>query len=70
VHAAKAFKLSVTQLSASFCKSLNLLLTRSRRRFVDTVLLSLIETFVFQYCYMDLNVWIVIPVTSLVLVSP
>jgi len=43
--AAKTFKLSVTQPRASFYKSLNLLLTRSRRRFDDTVLLSLIKNF-------------------------
>jgi len=43
--AAKTFKLSVTQPRASFYKSLHLLLTRSRRRFDDTVLLSLIKSF-------------------------
>ena len=43
--AGKTFKLSVTQLGASLYKSLNLLLTRSKRRFDDMVLLSLIKTF-------------------------
>jgi len=45
MYAAKTFKLSVTQPRASFYKSLNLLLTRSRRRFDDTALLSLIKSF-------------------------
>ena len=45
MSAAKTFKLGVAQPRASFYKSLNLLLTRSRRRFDDIVLLSLIKTF-------------------------
>ena len=39
------FKLSVTQPPACFYKSLNLLLSRSKRRYDDMVLLSLIKTF-------------------------
>jgi len=47
--AAKTFKLSVvTQPRISFYKSLNLLLTRIRRRFDDTVLLSLIKSHCFS----------------------
>ena len=42
---ANTFKLGVMQPRASFYKSLNLLLTRSKRRFDDMVLLSLIKTF-------------------------
>jgi len=42
--AGKTFKLSVTQLRASFYKSLNLLPTSSRTKFDDTVLLSLVKT--------------------------
>ena len=42
---ANTFKLGVTHPRASFYKSLNLLLTRSKRRFDDMVFLSLIKTF-------------------------
>jgi len=59
-----------TQPRASFYKSLNLLLTKSRKRFDDTVLLSLIRSFCLLVLLYGSDVWIVIPVRFLISVSP